>query len=258
MSSQMGKWLPYLGSALLCWFLAEGASRIIWRQALGTSRSALIAQRCAVFTVRLCHAVGAVLLVLRVFSETGWGMSGAYDETACAHLPAADIAIIFSLSWSLWELVSVLRDVDNDTPITVLHTCIMMSAQACVLFWGPFKQMMCVCLAMEASTVFLNPRLILLELWGKSVRPTCLFKLINICFGSTFIIVRLVMVIPRYYVHISVIYQHGRAGDISEWAPCLSNSLATIDVVLFFLQTLLNCLWGRMILSAAMRGEKQH
>lgn len=247
-------WMPYLSTGIVCWFIFEAAVWKFWRWRLrgDSSHTAMQLHRIVIYTVRGFHALVVVCLCLRVFAQTGLGMDGTYEENACLVIPAADHAIVFSLTWGFWEVVSLLRDIDKDLPLMIVHSFIMIVSLSSVLLNGVFKQMMCVCLFMETSTIFLNPRLMILEWYGKEGKSFAIFHFVQVSFGATFFVVRDLFFIPRMIVNISVLGKHAGIDDY-EWEPCTGRWLVAIDIVLLSLQALLHIVWTFQIAQATIR-----
>ena len=112
------------------WLALEALLYLCWRYALGVrSQEHRLVQRLTAYSVRWCHAMGIVFQVARIFVSYGTGLDGALDRTPCEPMsPSVDTALYFSLSWTFWEATSVLRDLEGDGAISLVHVLIMGSA----------------------------------------------------------------------------------------------------------------------------------
>ena len=108
----------------------EALLYLCWRYVLGMrSQEHRLVQRLTAYSVRWCHAMGIVFQVARIFVSYGTGLDGALDRTPCEPMsPSVDTALYFSLSWTFWEATSVLRDLEGDGAISLVHVLIMGSA----------------------------------------------------------------------------------------------------------------------------------
>ena len=71
-------------------------------------------QRSVACCVREVHAIGCVLMAGWAVAAVGLGLDGYYDVQACVRLPGMSRSVGFSLSWAVWEVVSVLRDLEGE------------------------------------------------------------------------------------------------------------------------------------------------
>jgi hypothetical protein len=214
----------------------------------------------------MCHAIGATSLSFRMLASNGLGLMGNYDRQPCTAVPWAEETIRFSLSWSWWELCSVLRDVRREgAAIMLLHSVVMTASLSCVLTTGYMQHIMASHLTQELSTIFLNARLMLLAVRGQDGAHTSpLFSRVTTLFGLSFVGVRLGYAIPRIAVHLHAIAQgvqhHGWLDASASIDGCsramTMRSLVFVDVPLHAVQVGLNLLWATQIFSAAARRSR--
>ena len=154
-------------------------------------------QRAVAFCVREARdrrrAHGGVAV-----AAVGLGLDGYYDVQACVRLPGMSRSVGFSLSWAVWEVVFVLRDLEGEGAIMLVHVAIMLSAFYIVFALGCMEHMIACNQLQEASTILLNPRLLWMELVGKEkALKSRRFRRLTAGFGALFLLVRIGFALPR-------------------------------------------------------------
>ena len=260
-----------LGRYVVGWFVLELLLYRVWRRALGAERCAakpVTLQRSVAFCVREVHAIGCVLMAGWAVAAVGLGLDGYYDVQACVRLPGMSRSVGFSLSWAVWEVVSVLRDLEGEGAIMLVHVAIMLSAFYIVFALGCMEHMIACNQLQEASTILLNPRLLWMELVGKEkALKSRRFRRLTAGFGALFLLVRIGFALPRTLVHVRVLGRSLAAGNgtppswlapwgwPSDFGACYGASIAVVDLGLHLMQMALNLFWAYKIVVAASRAR---
>jgi hypothetical protein len=247
----------FIITACAAWFALELVAYQSWKRA-GPR------QRLAVLTVRLVHAVVATLLSGRVLMDAGFGMGGAFDRNPCSALPESDVAIEISLAWGLWEIASVVRALDEEGALMLLHASIFVSSQCIVLGFGYMRHFMVSMLLTELTEILYSLRMLLLTLHGRSFRDTAAFRFLRDAFVWTYPCVRIIYAACRSVVHLRALLEYsvrtrpwsGRVTPLD--SPSCGNGLVMLaDACGTVLQMALNLWWGAQVVSKVFRGTRR-
>lgn len=232
------------------WFVLERVLRLCWQAFDSKESDHKRLQRLAKLSINFVHAVVAtVLSVNMIVFHTGFGMDGSYDYDACIDVPAALPAIEWSCAWVWWDLAVCIRDLRQVGPIMLLHALVMLGGIGTCLELAYMKQMMATLLLQEMTTPLLNIRRIMLELYSERTKSMASFQIVTVVFGIVFILVRIIISIPRTAIHLWIGFSMLASGKIP---PCATRSGIALDVSLNMVQVALNCFWARAIILKAI------